>query len=38
LNGDVLAPALQVTSGGVSPLDVEIVRVDVAFQPGAAVV
>lgn len=38
MNGDVLAPAFQTTSGGVSPLDVEIVRVDVAFQPCGVVV
>ena len=37
LNGDVLAPAYQTTSGGVSPLDVEIVRVDVTYQPGDVV-
>lgn len=38
LNGDVLSPAYQTTSGSISPLDVEIVRIDVAFQPADTVV
>lgn len=38
LNGDVLAPAYQTTSGSISPLDVEIVRIDVAFQSADTVV
>ncbi len=38
LNGDVLAPAFQNTSGSIAPLDVEILRVDVTFQPAGVVV
>lgn len=38
LNGDVLSPALQITSGGVAPLDVEIVRIDVTYQPAEVIV
>lgn len=38
LNGDTLSPALQVTSGGIAPLDVEIIRVDVTYQQADVVV
>jgi hypothetical protein len=38
LNGDALAPALQITSGSVAPIDAEIVRIDVTYQPGDMVV
>jgi hypothetical protein len=36
--GFVISPALQITSGNISPLDVEIVQMDVAFTSGDAVV
>lgn len=35
--GYAMAPALQITSGSLVPLDAEIVRVDVTFQPGDVV-
>jgi len=38
LNGDVLSPALQITSGSTAPLDAEIVRIDVSYQPAEMVV
>ncbi len=37
-NGDVLAPAIQITSGNLSPLDTEIVRTDVTFNMAEVVV
>lgn len=37
-NGDVLSPALQITSGNISPLDTEIVRTDVTYQLAEMVV
>jgi hypothetical protein len=37
LNGDVLALAVQTTSGSIAPLDVEIVRIDVAYTVGGTV-
>ena len=38
LNGDVLAPALQITSGSITPLDAEIVRLDMTYQSAEPVV
>lgn len=32
--GDAIAPGIQITSGSIAPLDVEIIRFDVAFEPG----
>jgi hypothetical protein len=37
-NGYTLAPALQVTSGSIAPLDTEIIRMDVTYQPNDVVV
>jgi hypothetical protein len=37
-NGDVLSPAVQITSGNLSPLDTEIVRIDVTYQIAEMVV
>lgn len=32
--GDAMAPAIQITSGSIVPLDTEIIRLDVAFNAG----